>query len=786
MPEKKGYLWDPMYGILPDVDPLYYDDSLTEPAVVSAPLPAKFNGSREAARRYAEGYRWGQENVVAPRERTAPYVAAGLVGAIATPMLLDAGAMAIANPYVRTALDIVGNIDGTRNLLSDNGVRKTIRLVNAGDTLGAIGSGVGDALDMIGVADLARFPARLLSKTNRALHAFDAIPPLGYSDHASRARTWLKDIITDKPVNIDSPSWYDESFRDRAASYIPKGKGLKAVDDAGKLAGEARFDAWRLYNGLPQKYGTYIPNADGSYRYNLEKIQKLSPRMTPDTFTLTGYRHSGNTSDLFTSAGGNLEYDNLYNFGLDPKDSNRSYELREIIDRWDLHPFSDMDQRQLSGTINALWQQPIQKLRESITFPRRDNPVMRKIDSALNRLRFKDIDFTKSKTFNKLYDKIVSMEAGKIIGGTPFLMKTEIPHTVDLQNDRTLWGFVGDSVPKTVVDYREGIPLRDIVKKHGIQKTDMSHIGDLDYIDELMYKYGGLISRLQKHYGSNEKVLEAVRKFKKGGDKATLNHPKYNAAKEKPMYDYLRYRGLGAPQASGMLGNLAVESWLNADLQQQGGGPAYGLMQAEASRQTAMKNYDGAVYQFGSNLSPEEQQQLDYIIDKGVNVYTPGEWGRKNFNGARDARAAFINADDVRTASDIVTNNFLRPGKPHIDRRRAMSEYYYDKYNSEAPYGEGFLWGDAPGFDFSAGGKIHIKPENRGKFTALKKRTGHSASWFKAHGTPAQKKMAVFELNSRRWSHKHGDGGYILGGVYDLSEEQIRRLIQQGYEVERV
>lgn len=34
------------------------------------------------------------------------------------------------------------------------------------------------------------------------------------------------------------------------------------------------------------------------------------------------------------------------------------------------------------------------------------------------------------------------------------------------------------------------------------------------------------------------------------------------------------------------------------------------------------------------------------------------------------------------------------------------------------------------------GGKIHVKPENRGKFTALKKRTGHSASWFKAHGTP--------------------------------------------------
>lgn len=47
---------------------------------------------------------------------------------------------------------------------------------------------------------------------------------------------------------------------------------------------------------------------------------------------------------------------------------------------------------------------------------------------------------------------------------------------------------------------------------------------------------------------------------------------------------------------------------------------------------------------------------------------------------------------------------------------------------------------------------IHIKPENRGKFTRLKKRTGKSASWYKAHGTPAQKKMAIFELNARHWN----------------------------------
>lgn len=98
----------------------------------------------------------------------------------------------------------------------------------------------------------------------------------------------------------------------------------------------------------------------------------------------------------------------------------------------------------------------------------------------------------------------------------------------------------------------------------------------------------------------------------------------------------------------------------------------------------------------------------------------------------------------------------------------------------------------ASGYEYSGGGKIHIKPENRGKFTALKERTGHSATWFKEHGTPSQKKMATFALNSRHWRHENGgflhtyNEGYQLGQTYDLSEEEVNELIRQGYEVERV
>lgn len=56
---------------------------------------------------------------------------------------------------------------------------------------------------------------------------------------------------------------------------------------------------------------------------------------------------------------------------------------------------------------------------------------------------------------------------------------------------------------------------------------------------------------------------------------------------------------------------------------------------------------------------------------------------------------------------------------------------------------------------YASGGNISIKPENRGKFTELKERTGKSSTWYKEHGTPEQKKMAVFALNARKWNHKH-------------------------------
>lgn len=180
--------------------------------------------------------------------------------------------------------------------------------------------------------------------------------------------------------------------------------------------------------------------------------------------------------------------------------------------------------------------------------------------------------------------------------------------------------------------------------------------------------------------------LEEIRNaYANGGDKETINSKKYNAEQVNPMYDYLRENGLTNEQASGILGNIAVESYLNADMKQIKG-PAYGLIQAEGPRKKAMLEYNETPYSFSSGLSPEEQQQLDYIINKGIKKYTQNEWGKTGYSGARKAREAFLNADTVRKASDIITRNYLRPGKPAYARRRKMSDFYYNTQKERIPY----------------------------------------------------------------------------------------------------
>ncbi len=51
-------------------------------------------------------------------------------------------------------------------------------------------------------------------------------------------------------------------------------------------------------------------------------------------------------------------------------------------------------------------------------------------------------------------------------------------------------------------------------------------------------------------------------------------------------------------------------------------------------------------------------------------------------------------------------------------------------------------------------GGIHIKPENKGKFTATKKATRKTTAQLTHSKNPATKKRAVFAQNAKSWKKK--------------------------------
>lgn len=83
---------------------------------------------------------------------------------------------------------------------------------------------------------------------------------------------------------------------------------------------------------------------------------------------------------------------------------------------------------------------------------------------------------------------------------------------------------------------------------------------------------------------------------------------------------------------------------------------------------------------------------------------------------------------------------------------------------------------------------IHIKEKNKGKFTAAANRAGKSVQEYarqvlanKEHYSPTLVKRANF---ARVFGgRKYNNGGYVIGGIYDVSEEEYNKLKEMGYEI---
>lgn len=67
---------------------------------------------------------------------------------------------------------------------------------------------------------------------------------------------------------------------------------------------------------------------------------------------------------------------------------------------------------------------------------------------------------------------------------------------------------------------------------------------------------------------------------------------------------------------------------------------------------------------------------------------------------------------------------------------------------------------------FADGGSIHIKPENRGKFTETKRRTGKTTEELTHSKNPLTRKRAIFSQNARKWHHAFGGELNTQGGDF--------------------
>jgi hypothetical protein len=96
-------------------------------------------------------------------------------------------------------------------------------------------------------------------------------------------------------------------------------------------------------------------------------------------------------------------------------------------------------------------------------------------------------------------------------------------------------------------------------------------------------------------------------------------------------------------------------------------------------------------------------------------------------------------------------------------------------------------------------GGIHIKPENRGKFTAYKKRTGKTTEEALHSPDPHVRQMANFARNAAKWKHEYGgpammqEGGgtnpyanMVMGQIGQMQQKigQLGEMVNQDTELE--
>ena len=129
-------------------------------------------------------------------------------------------------------------------------------------------------------------------------------------------------------------------------------------------------------------------------------------------------------------------------------------------------------------------------------------------------------------------------------------------------------------------------------------------------------------------------------------------------------------RGFNTNQIAAIIGNLYHESKLNPNQKQYGRGPGRGLAQYTKGdkRYEYMQKKSNTNNQNVNDTSFQFNHILDEMLHSDPQITSNAWLGQKN-------QQDFLNTDDLKQATSMVSSKFLRPGKPQLQKRENISEY---------------------------------------------------------------------------------------------------------------
>lgn len=354
------------------------------------------------------------------------------------------------------------------------------------NTIGDIGLGYGLGKTGVGLYRLR--------PSNLRKHIFENISPIGYDKPIPRIKEAFKSALSGAEADIDNPSWFnDKSAQDLNTYNVGITKSM-----FGPHALEARFDAWRKYLGLPQKFNTWTesPIVKGAYTdtKGISNLKVLPKEQSVDfinsaggnvannieEFTTRGYNgqkygvsHIRDTWDLqpWSRLRGNIIEDKvirpLYNSTIGKANRKLSSSLHKFINKY------GYDNEAIQKYLNENGEEALDNLSDVIEYFADTKSIKGKLahklsglDDVLNDKAYYTInkDSKLSKLTNKLSNKIKNFEASSLLpGAKPFKIAYDIPWTNEVfPNNEMIKGFnMIDNLPTEAYRYKLKNPLLD-------------------------------------------------------------------------------------------------------------------------------------------------------------------------------------------------------------------------------------------------------------------------------------------------------------------------------------